>query len=213
MSKEKSYCITFIGPQGSGKGTQAQILSQLLDIPVLGTGVIFRQEIAEKTHLGERISGFLKAGKLVPDFLTREVVKKHLMEIGFEKSFILDGFPRDSVQAKTLLRWVKLTHIFHIQITDEEVMKRISGRQMCMHGHVFHALYRPPKKENICDECGLPLFTRDDDTVEAVKKRLLIYHKETEPLIQYFTEKNEPLFCINGMQTIEGVSKDIKQYL
>lgn len=213
MPKEKAYRITFIGAQGSGKGTQAQIVSNFLHIPVLGTGVVFRQEIASGSHLGKRVSSLLKEGKLVPYFLTREVVKKHLMEIGFEKSFILDGFPRNLAQAKVLREWVQLTHIFSIHITDEEVLQRISGRTMCIHGHVFHRKYHPPKKKNICDECGLPLFARDDDTPQAIKQRLTIYHKETEPLIEYFEKLKEPLIRINGMQSIEKVKKEVKCYL
>ncbi len=213
MLKKKTYRITFIGAQGSGKGTQAQIASNFLHIPVLGTGVVFRQEIAAGSHLGKRISSLLKNGKLVPYFLTREVVKKNLMEIGFEKSFILDGFPRNLRQAKTLLSWVQLTHVFYIHITDKEVLKRILGRTMCIHGHVFHREYHPSKKENICDECGFPLFTREDDTPLAVKERLHIYHTETEPLIQYFENVKGPLIRVNGMQTIEEVTKEIRGHL
>lgn len=201
-----------LGPQGSGKGTQSEMLSLKLKIPKIATGDIFREEIIRQSELGLKAKGFINSGKLVPSELTNEMVLKRLSLPDVQKSFILDGFPRNLIQAEALEKKIELTHVLEIWISDKEAIHRLSGRRSCVCGKVYHLVFKPPKHDEFCDECKRKLFIRDDDKPESIKARLQIYHKETEPLKDFYFKKGI-LLSINGEQSIVAVSQEILKKL
>lgn len=200
--------ILFIGPQGSGKGTQAEMLSKKLNIPYIATGNIFRENIVNKTGLGKMAKKFIDEGKLVPDEVTNNIAKDRLDKDDVKNGFIFDGYPRNLLQADFLDNIAKLDKVFEVYISDKEAIRRIAGRRSCKCGTVYHIEYNPPKVPDKCDKCGGELFIRDDDKEEKIKERLKIYHNETEKLIDYYTEKGI-LIKIDGEQPIAKVHKDI----
>lgn len=195
--------LIFVGPQGSGKGTQAKIISSKLGIAHLSTGDMMRGAAGE---LKKELEGYMSAGKLVPDELVLKILKERLMKDDCKKGFILDGFPRNIAQAKALQKITKIDEVVDIEITDGEAVKRALGRVTCPKcGEGFNTVTNPPKKENTCDKCGtIGLTRRKDDNEEAMKKRLEIYHSETEPLLSYYQTLK-----IEGNQPIENVTADI----
>jgi adenylate kinase len=205
--------IVLFGPQGSGKGTQAELLSEKYHLPVLSPGEIFRQEIKKQTNLGKLVESHLKQGYLVPDEIVNDVVIKKIQSKEYKNGFILDGYPRNMAQLETLEKFARISYAFEIMVSDKEVIKRLSGRRICQNcGAVYHLQSKPPKVPGICDKCGGKLYQRDDDQPEAIKKRLEIYHQETEPLLDYYY-RNKKLIRINGEQPIEKVFKDIVEAL
>lgn len=204
--------VLFIGPQGSGKGTQAQLLSKKLSIPYISTGNIFRENISNKTDLGKLALKYIDRGKLVPDKVTNDLINSRLSSNDARKGFILDGYPRNLKQARFLDNIAKLDIVFEVYISDKESVFRIAGRRSCKCGAVYHVKFKPPKKKGVCDKCGGRLFIRDDDKKEKIMERLKIYHEETEKLLPYY-EKQGVLMKINGEQAISKVQKDIiKQF-
>jgi len=197
--------IIFIGPQGSGKGTQAEMLNKKLNIPYVSPGNIFRENISNKTELGKLAAEYINKGKLAPDSVTNDLVKDRLQNDDVKNGFILDGYPRNSVQAEFLDRIAKIDVVLEIYISDEEAVSRLAGRRSCKCGAVYHLKYNPPKEEGKCDKCGGTLFVRDDDKEKEIKERLSIYHNQTETLLDNY--KN--LVRINGEQSIEDVHADI----
>ncbi len=205
--------IVIIGPQGSGKGTQANLIAAKYKIANISTGEMFREAVKNQTDLGKAVKAIIDRGDLVPDDLTNELVKERLSKDDCQFGFILDGYPRNLSQAEYLLTHQKITHVLEIWISDEEAIKRISGRRICSNcGTTYHVLYNPPKQENICDRCGGKLTQRDDDNEKSVKQRLKIYHQETESIISFFQKKNL-LYCINGEQRIPDVARDVYSVL
>lgn len=204
--------ILFIGPQGSGKGTQAELLGKKLEIPYISTGNIFRDNIANKTKLGNLAVKYINAGKLVPDKITNDLIKNRLAENNVKSGFILDGYPRNIKQAKFLDNLAHLDTVFEVYISDKESILRISGRRSCKCGAVYHLKFNPPGKKGICPKCGEKLFIRDDDTPLKIKERLKIYHSETKKLLDYYGKKGI-LININGRQPIAKVHKDIVKIL
>jgi adenylate kinase len=204
--------IVLLGPQGSGKGTQAKFISKKFNIPHISTGDIFRKNIKEETELGKLASSYINKGELVPDEVTNKLVESRIKEDDCKEGYILDGFPRNLSQAKFLDSITKISHAVDIEIPDEEVIFRLEGRRTCTNkecGAIYNVNTSPkPKNENKCDKCGSDLFQRDDDKPEAIKKRLEIYHNETSPLIAYY-EKKGVLIKIDGTKSIEEVSQDI----
>ena len=200
--------LIILGPQGSGKGTQARKIAERFGIPHISTGDIFRKNIMLKTELGKVAEEIINKGELVPDGLTYDLVKKRLLEQDCRKGYILDGFPRNLAQAKVLEELSETDYALDVDITDEEAVSRISGRRSCKNGHVYHVTINPPEKEGICDIDGEPLFQRDDDKAEVIKKRLGVYHDKTKQVIDFYKEKGK-LIEINGMQPIEKVFSDI----
>ena len=200
--------LIILGPQGSGKGTQARKIAERFGIPHISTGDIFRKNIMLKTELGKVAEEIINKGELVPDGLTYDLVKKRLLEQDCRKGYILDGFPRNLAQAKVLEEFSETDYALDVDITDEEAVSRISGRRSCKNGHVYHVTINPPEKEGICDIDGEPLFQRDDDKAEVIKKRLGVYHDKTKQVIDFYKEKGK-LIEINGMQPIEKVFSDI----
>jgi len=201
--------IIILGPQGSGKDTQSEMLSKKLKIPFFGMGDIFRREIKNKTKIGQKAASLINKGQLVPDKIALELLEKRLGKKDTKKGFILNGFPRNINQAKMLDKVAKIDLVLEIHISDKEGIHRLSGRRVCpVCGATFHIKYKPPKKENICDYCQTELVVRKDDKKEAIKKRLKIYHQRTEPVFDYYREKGLYL-RINGEKPIDSVFKEI----
>jgi adenylate kinase len=204
--------LIIIGPQGSGKGTQAKKLSLKYSIPHISTGDIFRENIKNGTELGKLASEIINQGKLVPDDITFNIIKKRLEEDDCKNGYILDGFPRNNEQADMLESFRDTNFAVNISVKDKEAVERIAGRRTCINGHVYHLTLNPPKKMGVCDIDGKPLFQRDDDKPETIRKRLKLYHEKTRPLIDYYTNLGKTLE-INGEQPIEKVYKDIVKAL
>lgn len=209
---KKTMRLILMGPQGSGKGTQAKKLAEKYKIPHISTGDIFRENIKNGTELGKMAQDLMNQGKLVPDDITFEIVKKRLLDPDCGNGYLLDGFPRNIEQANMLENIFDTTFAVNIEVKDKESIQRISGRRGCINGHVYHVTINPPKKTGICDVCQKPLFQREDDKPETVRKRLKVYHEKTTPLIDYYKEKDK-LININGEQPIEKVFKDIVKKL
>jgi adenylate kinase len=197
--------ILMFGPQGCGKGTQAKILSEKLKIPHISTGDLFRELEGE---LKEKVDSIINQGNLVPDELTLEILNKRISKEDCKNGFILDGFPRNLNQAKELDKITSIDKVLEVSIPDEESVKRISGRRICPSCKAgFNVLTAPiPKTNDICDFCEAKLIARADDTEEAVKKRLETYHKETEPVLEFYRDK---VFRIDGIGTIKKISERI----
>ena len=178
------------GPQGSGKGTYASRLSPQLGIPHISTGDIFRAEIAAGSELGRKVDGMIKEGKLVPDSIVVEVVKKRIAQPDAKKGFIFDGFPRTKAQAEALDNLVKIDGVINLQVPDEILIARISARVQCRAaGHIYNLLTLKPKVPGKCDQDGSELYQRADDTPEAIKKRLATYHEQSAPLLNHYRKK------------------------
>lgn len=207
----KNICI--FGPQGSGKGTQAEKLVETYGIPQISPGNMFRKAIADQTELGKKVDDILKAGNLVPNEVTNALMKERLEQEDALDGFVLDGYPRNENQADALDGMVPLHYVFVIDITDEESIQRISQRRVCLEcGTTYHLDAKPPKKEGVCDVDGKELVQREDDKPEAIKKRLEIYHAETEPLLRRYEERGI-LHRIDGMQPIDNVWENVQSVL
>jgi adenylate kinase len=187
--------LVLIGPPGAGKGTQAERLVQDLDLPYYATGDILRAAVTAGTELGREAKSYMDKGELVPDELIGQVIMERLDSEEAADGFLLDGFPRTENQARILdealaSRGRALTAALLIDVPDEEVLRRLTGRRICTaNQHVYHVEFEPPKQEGVCDEDGSPLVQRDDDKPETVKRRLSVYHEQTEPLLSHFEER------------------------
>lgn len=184
--------LMMLGPPGAGKGTQAKILAEKLSIPHVSTGDMLREARRKGTDMGLKAAEYMNAGELVPDEVVIGIVNERLREVDAQGGFILDGFPRTPGQATALEEMgVKLDHVVNIQVADDVVVERLSGRLSCPKcGAVFHKTMNPPADEDECDACGHKgLFTRDDDKPEAIRQRLESYHSKTAPLIAFYREK------------------------
>lgn len=212
--------LVFLGPPGSGKGTQASIIARKYNLLHLATGDIFREEIQRRTKLGKEVEEYLKRGELVPDHLTVEALKSRL-EGGLSSGkdgFVLDGFPRTDNQAKELDNLLNqmhlvLTAVLLIDVSEDEIIQRLSGRRICQScGSVYHIVHNPPKVNEICDLCGKKLVQREDDKPEIIKRRLKVYDEQTKPLVQYYAEKGL-LYRVNGSGSVEEVEQRIEKIL
>lgn len=209
--------VILFGPPGAGKGTQAKKLVDFYGIPQISTGDILRANVREGTELGLAAKAYMDKGELVPDKVLIGIIKNRLKEADCEKGFILDGYPRTVPQADALeviLEEIEkpIDVVLNLEVPDEVLVGRISGRLMCKCGTSYHISSNPPKKDNICDICGGEVFQRDDDKAEAVQNRLDVYKKQTQPLINYYKEKGI-LVTLDGTKGIDVVFKDIKAIL
>lgn len=210
--------VVLLGPPGAGKGTQAERVAKSCDVPHISTGDMLRDSVAKGTELGKLAKGYMDRGELVPDDVIIGIVKERLLEPDAEKGFILDGFPRTLAQAVALESELsslgrKIDFVVNIEVSDEEVVRRISGRRICRScGKPYHVEFNPPKVEGVCDACGGQLYRRADDEPAAVRKRLEVYHEQTAPL-ESFYEQRGLLVSVDGGKSVEEVSKDIESLL
>ena len=193
--------LVFLGPPGAGKGTQAISVCRKYELVHIAMGDILRDEASSKTKMGIAVKLLIDKGHLVPDDLTLEIVEKKIKGLS-GKDFVLDGFPRDLVQARMFEDVCSVDAVFEIYCPDEVIVDRLSKRRVCKCGETYNLLFNPPLKKEVCDVCGEKLYKRDDDNPSAIKRRLNIYHKMTEPLIGYYKDK---YVRIDGNQGIEKV--------
>lgn len=201
--------IIFLGAPGSGKGTHSETVSEKLLIPTISTGDLIRGEIRSGSEIGLNAKKYTQKGQLVPDDIVIGMLKNRLTESDCANGYILDGFPRTIAQAEALEQMgIDIDIVININVKDEDIIKRMSGRRICSCGEIYHTEYKPPKNKGICDKCGNELTVRSDDKSEVVRDRLEIYHKQTKPLEEYY-EKQEKLYQAYGMEDISDTSKAI----
>jgi adenylate kinase len=187
--------LVLLGPPGAGKGTQAERLVEDFGLPYYSTGIILREAVANGSKLGKQAKEYMDAGELVPDELINNVIAERLDSGDADHGFLLDGFPRTIGQAEMLEETLRgrgreLTGVLLIDAPDEDVVQRLSGRRTCAKGgHVYHLDFDPPKNDEVCDQDGSRLIQRDDDKPETVRRRLSVYHEQTEPLIEWYEDK------------------------
>lgn len=183
--------LIFLGAPGAGKGTQAEKVSEKLNIPTISTGNIIREALKNETEMGLKAKSFIESGKLVPDEVVIGIIKDRLDKDDCKNGFILDGFPRTIPQAEALDEMgIKIDKVIDIEVSDEKIVGRMSGRRVCPDcGASYHTEYKKPEKEGICNSCGAELIIRKDDKPEVVLDRLSVYHEQTEPLKEYYKAK------------------------
>lgn len=202
--------IIMLGAPGAGKGTQAKMIADKYGVPHISTGDIFRANIKNGTELGMEAKKYMDQGLLVPDELTVRILLDRVAQDDCKNGYVLDGFPRTIPQAEVLdSELTKLgdyiDYAINVDVPDENIVKRMSGRRACLTcGATYHIEHVPPKKEGICDVCGSELVLRDDDKPETVKNRLNVYHEQTQPLIDFYTEKGV-LKTVDGTVPMEEV--------
>ena len=188
--------LVLLGPPGAGKGTQAKMLIEKYQLPQISTGDILRQAVKDGTPLGKEAKTYMDQGKLVPDDLIVNLIKARINADDCKAGYIFDGFPRTVAQAEALDSLLKslatqLDAVISIDVPEDEVVKRLSGRRTCKNcGALYHMLYTPPAKEGICDKCGGSLFQRSDDNEATIRQRLSVYREQTAPLIAYYTQQD-----------------------
>ena len=210
--------IIMLGAPGAGKGTQAIKISEKYGIPHISTGDIFRANIKAGTELGRKAKEYMDQGLLVPDALTTDLVVNRTSEPDCENGYVLDGFPRTIPQAECLTealekRGEKVDFALNVDVPDENIIRRMSGRRVCPKcGATYHVVYAAPEKEGVCDRCGGELIIRDDDLPETVRKRLDVYHEQTQPLIDYY-ENEGCLVNVDGTKSLDEVFTAITEIL
>ena len=206
--------LILLGAPGAGKGTQADILSQRLNIPTISTGNILRAAVKNGTPVGLKAKEYMDAGKLVPDEVIIGIVAERLAESDCANGYILDGVPRTIAQAEALeAAGITFDTVLSLEISDEEIIERMGGRRACTAcGATYHVVSAPPKTEGKCDKCGAGLVLRDDDKPKTVKNRLTVYHTETEPLKDFYAERGN-LKSVDNQPTIEATTKAVLEAL
>ena len=206
--------LILLGAPGAGKGTQAAILAKELSIPTISTGNILRAAVASGSELGKQAKACMESGALVSDEIIIGIIRDRLAEPDCANGYILDGVPRTLGQAEALEEnGIKFDHVVSMEISDETIMERMSGRRVCPKcGASYHITAVPPKKEGVCDECGSELITRKDDAPETVKSRLAVYHKETEPLKDFYKSRGV-LYPVEDQGSVEATSAAILRLL
>ncbi len=204
--------VVLVGAPGAGKGTQAKFIAQHYDIPPISTGDIFRANIVQQTDLGKKARNYMDAGDLVPDEITIGIVRDRIAQPDTANGFLLDGFPRTEAQAEALSTILDelgtpLDAVLELQIEDDEVVRRLSGRRTCRScGHVWHVEFDPPSEERVCDECGGKLFQRDDDLPETIRRRLEVYANQTAPLVGFYSDLGL-LRSITAQGNVDDITK------
>ena len=210
--------IIMLGAPGAGKGTQANKIADKYQIPHISTGDIFRANIKEGTELGKKAKSYMDQGLLVPYELTLELIMDRFQNPDCANGYVLDGFPRTIPQAEALTAALEkngetIDYAINVEVPDENIVARMSGRRACLAcGATYHVVYAPTKEEGICDRCGEKLVLRDDDKPETVKKRLDVYHSQTQPLIDYYIKQGK-LVEVDGTQNVDAVFDAIVKIL
>jgi adenylate kinase len=187
--------LILLGPPGAGKGTQAELFTQDLDVPYFATGNMLREAVTNGTAIGLEAKGFMDSGELVPDDVIIGILLERLQAPDAQDGFLLDGFPRTIAQADALAAELakadrKLSAVLYIDVPDDELVTRLAGRRTCTEaGHPYHVVFNPPKQEGVCDVDGSPLIQRDDDAEETVRNRLAVFQAQTSPLVDYYDER------------------------
>ena len=204
--------MVFLGPPGAGKGTQAKLLSQRMGFLHLSTGDLLREAVKNQTPLGKRAKEYMDRGELVPDELIVQLIEETMPKDG---NVILDGFPRTVNQALALEEMLKgkgekISKVLFFDVPDEVIIDRLSGRRVCSKcGAVYHVKYNPPKIEGVCDLCGGSLVQRDDDKEEVVRKRLEVYRKQTQPLIEFYQDRSI-IYRLDAEKGVEELFEEVK---
>ena len=205
--------LIFLGPPGAGKGTLAAKAVDILKLPHISTGVIFRAAIAAESPLGLKVKAIIDAGKLVDDETTIELVKERLTQDDVQKGYILDGFPRTIPQAEALAQFSTVEKVIDFALPDSLVLERLGGRRVCRKcGYNFHAVFNKPKTEGVCDHCNGEIYTREDDKNEAIQKRLEVYRAQTAPLIDFYRKKGL-LVEVDASPNVDQVVENFKKAL
>jgi adenylate kinase len=206
--------LILLGAPGAGKGSQAKVLSKLMGVPAISTGDILRDAMKKGTPVGLQAKAYVESGKLVPDDVIIGIVEERLAEPDCAGGFILDGVPRTIPQAQALLdRGIDIDAALSLEVDDETIIKRMAGRRTCKNcGATYHIVNVPPKVPGICDVCGGELTTRKDDAPETVKARLAVYHKETEPLKEFYAKLGK-LKIVQTPSTIPETTDEIRKVL
>ena len=210
--------IIMLGAPGAGKGTQAKMIAEKYGIPHISTGDIFRANIKNGTELGKKAKTFMDAGQLVPDELTLDLIMDRFKNDDCKNGYVLDGFPRTIPQAEALdealkAEGEKIDYAIDVDVPDENIVRRMGGRRACVNcGATYHIVYKPTEIEGKCDKCGNDLIVRDDDKPETVQSRLEVYHKQTQPLIDYYKGQNV-LKSVDGTADMNDVFNAIVEIL
>jgi adenylate kinase len=205
--------LIFLGPPGAGKGTLAVKAVDILKLPHISTGAIFRAAIGAKSPLGLKVKAIIDAGKLVDDATTIALVKERLSQADVQGGYILDGFPRTIPQAEALAAFSAVDKVVNFDIPDSAVLERLGGRRVCRTcGTNYHQIFNRPKQEGICDSCGGEVYTRNDDKAEAVQKRIEVYREQTAPLIGFYRDQGL-LINVDARPTVEQVVENFKKAL
>ncbi len=200
--------LIFLGAPGAGKGTQAEVVSEHLQIPTISTGNIIREALKSGTEMGQKAKEYMDTGRLVPDDVVIGIIQERLAQPDCENGFILDGFPRTIPQAEALDRMgVVIDRVIDIEVADETIAQRVSGRRVCPAcGASYHVEYKKPAVENVCDRCGDTLIQRKDDHPDTVRERLQVYHDQTEPLKSYYAASGK-LFIVEGQEDVADTTR------
>lgn len=210
--------LILLGPPGAGKGTQAKAICEKYSIPQISTGDMLRAAVRAETSLGIEAKKVMDTGELVSDDLILQLVRDRISEDDCASGYLLDGFPRTIAQAEGMKKLgIGVDFVVELQVVDAEIIERISGRRIHLaSGRVYHVKFNPPKTENLDDESGEPLIQRDDDTEQTVRKRLQVYHEQTAPLIDYYSDNEDKnsdddpvLVRVNGSGDLNEISKNI----
>ena len=205
--------LIIMGAPGAGKGTQAEIIAARENIPAISTGQILRDAMAAGTELGKTAKGYVENGDLVPDEIVIGIVRDYLKSEACANGFILDGFPRSLAQAEALEKMgVNIDAVLSIDVSDDRIVARMSGRRVCKCGASYHIEYKPSKVEGICDKCSSELYIRADDKAETVITRLHNYHAQTEPLLAFYNERGK-LVRVEGQEEVEDTTKLVREAL
>ena len=214
MTQKRVLNLIFLGPPGAGKGTQARMIQEKYSIPQISTGDLMRNEVSSGSSLGIRLKSFIESGGLVPNELTLNILLNRIKQDDCKNGFLLDGFPRNVEQAIELEKALEgmntqLSGVIAIDVDDSDLISRLADRRICKDcGDSYHLQYKKPAVNNKCDSCGGDLYQRRDDSEEVIKNRLKVYHEQTAPLIDFYSQKKK-LSKINGKNKIEMIFSEI----